>query len=77
LRNRLFKNIIVGIIIAVGIIQGLYGILQFFDIKEFLGIKILRTRYYSTGFEINPNFLGSLMILCFSLSLLVYLKRIG
>lgn len=75
LRNRLFKNIIVGIIIAVGIIQGLYGILQFFDIKEFLGIKILRTRYYSTGFEINPNFLGSLMILCFSLSLLVYLFK--
>lgn len=70
--NKKFKFIIVWLIVGICVVQSIYGILQFFDIKNFLRWEILRIRYYSTGFEVNPNFFGSLMIIGLGLSLLIY-----
>jgi len=75
MNNKMFKYIIVAFIIGIGVIQGVYGILQFFDIEELMGLEILRKRYYSTGFEINSNFFGTVMIVGLSLSLVIYFMK--
>lgn len=72
LDNKLCKKILVWLIIVLGCIQAIYGIFQFFDIKMIFHHGIVRRRFYSTGFEVNPNFFGTVMILCFSLSLSKY-----
>ena len=72
INNELCKKIIVGIIILSGFIQAVYAILQFFDVETVFGCEVIRRRYYSTGFEVNPNFLGSLMILGLGLSVGIY-----
>lgn len=73
LKDRNIKNNIITIIIFFSCIQSIYGILQFFNIKSILGIDIIRHRYYSNGFETNPNFFGTVTIIGLSLSLTIYL----
>lgn len=77
LSNDKHKKIIINIILISGLIQAVYGIFQFFNIK-IPYIKIIKHRAYSTGFQINPNFFGSLMITClsFSVSLFFFKKEI-
>ena len=70
--NKDCKNSIVCLIISIGVLQAIYGIIQFVDIKKIFDLDIIRNRFYSTGFEMNPNFLGSLMIIALSLSLGIY-----
>lgn len=66
------KKILVYLIIVIGVIQAIYGILQFIDIETIGGLDIIRKRFYSTGFETNPNFFGTMMIISLCLSLTVY-----
>ena len=68
-------KILVWLIIFVGVIHAFYGILQFFDIEYVFGYEIIRNRYYSTGFEVNPNFYGSLMMIALSLSMTIYFLK--
>ena len=70
--NMVCKKILLWLIMILGCIQAFYAVLQFFDVKSIFEYTIVRKRYYSTGFEVNPNFLGTVMIVGFSLSLGMY-----
>ena len=70
--NDKYKKILVHLIITLGIIQAIYGILQFGDIDRIGSFNIIRKRFYSTGLEVNPNFFGTMMIISLSLSLTIY-----
>lgn len=70
--NDKCKKILVLLIITLGIIQAIYGILQFGDIDRIGSFNIIRKRFYSTGLEVNPNFFGTMMIISLSLSLTIY-----
>lgn len=72
INNIKTKEIIVSIILIIIVIQAIYGILQFFDIRSVFGIKILRNKYYSNGFLTNPNFFGSLMVIGFGVSISLF-----
>ena len=75
--NKKFKIVLVGLIIGVAVLQSLYGIMQFLDVEMMFGFEILRNRFYSNAFEINPNFFGTLTIIGLSLSLTLYFIKKG
>lgn len=70
--NEKIKKIITYTIIGVGVIQSVYGILQFFDIKSVFNIDVIRYKYYSLGLEVNSNFFGTVTIVGLSLALTSY-----
>lgn len=76
--SRKNKIILIGMIIALAVVQAIYGILQFVEVKNVYDYEIIRNRFYSSGFEVNPNFFGTLMIIGLSLSLSIYfIKKNG
>lgn len=72
MQNEKKQKNITNMILIMILVQGIYAILQFYDVKNLFGIEVLRNRYYSNGFQSNPNFLGSLMVIGFSFSISVY-----
>lgn len=73
IKNMKYKDIILKAIIIYGLLHSVYGICQYFKIRNLLGIKIIKHRYYSTGLENNPNFFGSIIIMCLGISLSKFL----
>ena len=70
--NKLCKRLLIWLIIFLGAIQAIYAIIQFSNTKYLFGYRIIRKRFYSTGFERNPNFLATIMIVSLTLSLSIY-----
>lgn len=66
--NNKYKNIIINFILLYGLLHSIYGILQYFNLK-ILNIPVINNWHYATGFERNPNFLGSIVIISLSISL--------
>ena len=62
------KKMIVYMILITGLIQALYAIGQILQIKHIVRFYHHET-IWATGFVENPNFFGTLMLLCFSYSL--------
>lgn len=75
LNNKKSKNIILSLILFTGIMQATYAIMQFYKVDSILFIPILKNAWYSTGLEVNPNFLGSVMVINLSISLGLFFSR--
>ena len=72
--DKKYKKIIVDIIIFTGIINSIYGFLQI------RGSSLVRKIYnyediWATGFLNNPNFFGTYMLLCLSLSIGLFIDE--
>jgi len=75
MENNICKKIIISVIIILCCIQAFYAVLQFTKVKTLFGFDVRKIRYYSNGFEVNPNFLGSLMSISLSLSLGIFFMK--
>lgn len=75
LNNKKSKSIILGLILFTGVIQTIYAIMQFYKIESI--IPIFRYNWYSTGLEVNPNFLGSVMVINLSIALGLFFSKNG
>ena len=73
--NNTCKKVIISVVIILCCIQALYAVLQFTGVKTIFGYDVRKIRYYSNGFEANPNFLGSLMVVSLSLSLGIFFMK--
>ena len=68
------KKIISYAIILSGIINLLYGVFQIFELEGII-IKYNWNRPWATGFVNNPNFFGTLMLLCLTYSLGLFIDE--
>lgn len=73
LNNKKYKKIIINMILIICLVNSIYAILQFYNVGSILGIKIIKYTYYSEGFVLNSNFLGSLMTIFLSLVITLFL----
>lgn len=63
-----YKKIIIYFLLFCGLIEGLYAFLQVFQFIPVI-TQFHHNKPWATGFITNPNFFGSLMIICLSYSI--------